>query len=214
MKRSFDIVVSALALVFLAPLLLLLALLVRWKLGSPVIFSQERIGLNGKTFVLRKFRTMTDARDAAGRLLPDEARLPAFGRWLRATSLDELPELWNILVGEMSLVGPRPLPEMYRHRYTAEQFRRHSVRPGLTGWAQVNGRNAQTWEARFALDLHYVAHASLALDLRILWQTLITVIRREGVAAEGQATMTEFLGTPAPDAPAGEASDPPPCCKK
>lgn len=214
MKRFFDIVASALALIFLAPLLLLLALLVRWKLGSPVLFSQERIGLNGKTFVLRKFRTMTDARDATGKLLPDEARLPAFGRWLRATSLDELPELWNILVGEMSLVGPRPLPEMYRHRYTPEQFRRHSVRPGLTGWAQVNGRNAQSWEARFALDLYYVEQASLALDLRILWQTLITVIRREGVAAEGEATMTEFFGTAAPDAPSRPSDDTPTCCKK
>jgi sugar transferase EpsL len=214
MKRCFDIVASALALVLLAPLLLVLAVLVRWRLGSPVLFSQERIGLNGKTFVLRKFRTMTDARDTTGKLLPDEARLPAFGRWLRATSLDELPELWNILVGEMSLVGPRPLPEMYRHRYTAEQFRRHSVRPGLTGWAQVNGRNAQTWEARFALDLYYVEQASLALDLRILWKTLITVIRREGVAAEGEATMTEFLGSQPPDAPAGPPGDTPSCCKK
>jgi lipopolysaccharide/colanic/teichoic acid biosynthesis glycosyltransferase len=192
MKRGFDFLIALAALLVLAPLLLVLALLVRIKLGAPVLFCQPRPGRHGEVFVLWKFRTMTDARDASGKLRTDEERLTPFGRMLRATSLDELPELWNVLRGEMSLVGPRPLLVEYLPRYSAEQARRHEVRPGLTGWAQVNGRNATTWDERLRLDVWYVDHASFLLDLRILWRTVGLVFRREGVSAPGTATMPEF----------------------
>jgi lipopolysaccharide/colanic/teichoic acid biosynthesis glycosyltransferase len=194
-KRTFDLMTSALALLALAPLLLVLAILVRVKLGAPVLFRQERPGLGGRPFRLVKFRTMTDARDAVtGALAPDAARLTPFGRWLRAASLDELPELWNVLRGDMSFVGPRPLLMAYLERYTPTQVRRHEVRPGLTGWAQVHGRNAVDWEERLALDVWYVDHRSFLLDLRILARTVLLVLRREGIAAAGDATMPEFRG--------------------
>jgi lipopolysaccharide/colanic/teichoic acid biosynthesis glycosyltransferase len=173
----------------------LVALLVRKKLGAPVLFRQTRPGRHGRLFTLLKFRTMSDARDRAGQLLPDAQRLDAFGRWLRATSLDELPELFNVLRGDMSLVGPRPLLVQYLARYTPEQARRHDVRPGITGWAQVHGRNALCWEERFAMDLWYVEHRSLWLDLGILGRTVARVLKREGINAPGVATMPEFLGS-------------------
>ena len=198
MKRLFDLLVSAVALALLSPGLLVLALLVWRKLGRPVIFRQPRPGRGGRIFQLCKFRTMTDARDDAGRLLPDAKRLPAFGRWLRATSLDELPELWNVLRGEMSLVGPRPLLVEYLPLYSEEQARRHELRPGLTGWAQINGRNALTWEEKFRLDVWYVDHRTFWLDLKIIALTVVRVFRREGISAAGEATMTRFAGSPAP----------------
>lgn len=194
LKRAFDLVVSLLALILLSPLLGLLALLVRLRLGAPVLFRQLRPGLHGRPFTLYKFRTMTDARDAQGALLPDAERLTPLGRFLRSTSLDELPELFNVLKGEMSLVGPRPLLMEYLPRYTPEQLRRHEVRPGITGWAQVNGRNVLSWEEKFALDVWYVEHHSFWLDLKILWLTLVKTLRREGIAAEGHATMPKFMG--------------------
>jgi len=193
-KRVFDLALALPALLLLAPLLLVIALLVRLKLGAPVLFRQPRSGLHGKPFTLYKFRTMTGVRDAEGNLLPDAERLTPFGRFLRRTSLDELPELWNVLRGEMSLVGPRPLLMQYLDRYTPEQARRHEVRPGITGWAQVNGRNALSWEEKFALDVWYVDHHSLWLDLRILALTVLKVLSREGISQPGQATMEEFLG--------------------
>lgn len=196
LKRMFDLVVSAVCLVLLSPLLALLAILIRFKLGSPILFRQQRPGLGGRGFVLYKFRTMTDQRDEAGRLLPDERRLLAFGRLLRSTSLDELPELFNVLKGDMSIVGPRPLMMKYLDRYTAEQARRHEVKPGITGWAQVNGRNALSWEDRFKLDVWYVDNQSLWLDLKILLRTVWMVLRREGITQQGRATMDEFMGTP------------------
>jgi sugar transferase EpsL len=199
MKRLFDIVCSAAALLVLSPLLLVLASLVRWKLGSPVIFRQLRPGRGGRLFEVWKFRTMTEARDPNGQLLPDAARLPPFGRWLRATSLDELPELWNVLRGEMSLVGPRPLLVEYLPLYSAEQARRHELRPGLSGWAQVNGRNALTWDEKFRLDVWYVDHRTFWLDLKIMALTLARVFRREGISAAGEATMPRFTGTPSPN---------------
>lgn len=177
------------------PVLLVVAVLVRRKLGSPVVFSQVRPGLAGKPFRMYKFRTMTDAKDEQGQLLPDEVRLTAFGRFLRSTSLDELPELWNVLKGEMSLVGPRPLLMEYLPLYTAEQARRHEARPGITGWAQVNGRNAISWEDKFRLDVWYVDNQSLWLDIRILWMTVRKVLVREGIAAAGEATTTKFTGS-------------------
>lgn len=195
MKRAIDLLVALLALGLLAPLLAVLALLVRWNLGSPVFFRQPRPGLRGRSFLLLKFRTMTDVRDAQGNLWPDDRRLTRLGRFLRATSLDELPELWNVLIGEMSLVGPRPLLMEYLPRYSREQARRHEVRPGITGWAQINGRNALSWEDKFAFDVWYVDHASLRLDFWILWRTLLQVLRREGISAAGHATMPKFLGT-------------------
>lgn len=195
MKRGFDLIVSLTALLLLAPLLLLLALLVRWKLGAPVLFSQRRPGLRGRVFTLWKFRTMTDACAADGRLLPDAERLTAFGRWLRGTSLDELPELLNVVRGDMSLVGPRPLLVRYLERYSPEQARRHEVRPGLTGWAQINGRNASSWAERLRLDVWYVDHRGFWLDLRILARTVALVCRREGIHAPGEATMPEFQPT-------------------
>jgi len=191
-KRPFDLLVVSIALVILSPLLLVLAILVWIFIGSPVLFRQQRPGLHGKPFTLLKFRTMTEARDAQGNPLPDAERLTPFGRFLRSTSLDELPELFNVLKGDMSLVGPRPLLMQYLERYTPEQARRHEVKPGITGWAQVNGRNAITWEQKFALDVWYVDHWSLWLDLKIIVLTAWKIFTREGISQPGQATMEEF----------------------
>ena len=182
-------------IILAAPLLLLVALLVRVKLGTPILFRQQRPGLHGVPFTLLKFRTMTNQRDVAGKLLPDDERLTRFGRWLRSTSLDELPELINVLRGEMSLVGPRPLLMRYLDRYTSEQARRHEVRPGITGWVQVNGRNALSWEEKFKLDVWYVDNLSLWLDLKIIRLTIWKVLRREGISQTGHATMEEFSGS-------------------
>jgi lipopolysaccharide/colanic/teichoic acid biosynthesis glycosyltransferase len=193
-KRVVDAVGATVALVVLAPVMFVVALLVRRRLGSPVLFTQQRPGLDGRPFRLVKFRTMRDAVDHDGRVLPDDERMTPFGARLRSLSLDELPELWNVVRGDMSLVGPRPLLTQYLDRYSAEQFRRHHVRPGLTGWAQVNGRNATSWAERFELDVWYVDHQSLWLDMKILWRTVRAVISREGVSAEGHATMPEFMG--------------------
>jgi sugar transferase EpsL len=209
MKRLFDLAAVLLSSPLWLPLFLVVAVLVRVKLGSPVLFRQKRPGLGGRIFELVKFRSMTDATDAEGRLLPDAARLPPFGRALRATSLDELPELWNVLKGDMSLVGPRPLLVEYLPRYTPEQARRHLVRPGLTGLAQIKGRNTLDWEERFRWDVHYVDHHSLLLDLRILFSTFIKVFRRDGISAAGEATMPAFnLSRPpaenVPSAPSGD----------
>lgn len=195
LKRAFDLIVALLALAVLALPLLFVALLVALFLGRPVLFRQQRPGLGGKPFWLYKFRTMTDARDSQGRLLPDEQRLTCLGRFLRGVSIDELPELINVVKGEMSLVGPRPLLMSYLDRYTPEQARRHEVRPGITGWAQVNGRNAISWEEKFELDVWYVDHASFLLDLKILALTVWKTLRREGISAAGHATMPEFLGS-------------------
>ncbi len=194
-KRFFDFLASSLALLLLALPLLALAWLIRRKLGSPVLFRQVRPGLHGKPFTMVKFRTMTDERGPDGALLPDAQRLTPFGRFLRASSLDELPELWNVLKGEMSLVGPRPLLMEYLPLYTPEQARRHEVRPGITGWAQVNGRNAISWADKFALDVWYVDHRSLWLDVQILWRTVRKVLVRDGISAEGEATMSKFTGS-------------------
>lgn len=194
LKRSMDVLVACLALLLLGLPLLVLASMVRAKLGSPALFRQVRPGLYGQPFMMVKFRTMTDERGPDGELLPDAQRLTAFGRFLRASSLDELPELWNVLRGEMSLVGPRPLLMEYLPLYSPEQARRHEVRPGITGWAQVNGRNAVSWEERFRLDVWYVDHRSLWLDLRILWLTMRKVLVREGISAQGEATMPRFTG--------------------
>ncbi|MFL6278423.1 MAG: sugar transferase [Blastocatellia bacterium] len=198
-KRLLDLSLTIPSLILLAPLLLLLAVLVRVKLGSPVLFRQRRPGLNGSAFTLMKFRTMTEARDDAGHLLPDSKRLTGFGKFLRATSLDELPELFNVLRGEMSLVGPRPLLMEYLDRYTIEQARRHEVKPGLTGWAQINGRNALAWEDKFKLDVWYVDRVSLWLDLKILVRTFVQLCKREGISAEGHATMPFFIGSEGKD---------------
>ena len=200
-KVACDKLAALVALVLLSPLLLALAIAIRSFLGGGIFFRQERPGQKGRTFHIVKFRTMTDRRDAKGRMLPDEERLTKFGRWLRSTSLDELPELWNVLRGEMSLVGPRPLLMQYLGRYSAEQARRHDVLPGITGWAQVNGRNAIQWREKFALDVWYVDHWSLGLDLKILWLTLWHVLKREGISRAGHVTTTEFMGDGAPDAP-------------
>lgn len=196
MKRIVDVTASAAGLLLLWPLLMAVWLLVRLTMGSPVFFRQQRPGLLGRPFVLVKFRTMKDARDAEGRMLSDEARLTSVGRWLRATSLDELPELINVLRGDMSLVGPRPLLMAYLQRYTPEQARRHAARPGITGWAQVNGRNAVSWEDRFKMDVWYVEHRNFRLDMKILWLTVWRGMRRAGISADGHATMPEFRGTP------------------
>lgn len=193
-KRFLDIFLSGMALIVLSPLLLVTAILVRVKLGSPVIFCQERPGKDEKIFKLHKFRSMSDARDENGNLLPDEIRLGKFGRNLRATSLDELPELWDIFRGKMSIVGPRPLLVKYLPLYNDEQRRRHDVRPGLTGWAQVHGRNLASWEERFAYDVDYVDHISFALDVKIIFMTIRCVLAREGISAEGSATMEDFVG--------------------
>jgi lipopolysaccharide/colanic/teichoic acid biosynthesis glycosyltransferase len=194
-KTWLDRVFAGILLVALAPLMAVVGLLVRLSLGSPILFGQHRPGLGGRPFRLVKFRTMRDARDQSGRQLPDADRLTPVGQKLREWSVDELPELINVLRGEMSLVGPRPLLMEYLPRYTPEQARRHEVRPGLTGWAQVNGRNALSWEERFALDVWYVDHVSLMLDLRILARTILQVVRREGISHATHATMHEFRGT-------------------
>lgn len=194
LARVFDMVVSALALLALWPILLILYFLVQVKLGRPALFRQLRPGLRSQPFQMVKFRTMTDERGADGALLPDAQRLTPFGRFLRASSLDELPELWNVLKGEMSLVGPRPLLMEYLPLYSPEQARRHQVRPGITGWAQVNGRNSISWADKFALDVWYVDHRSLWLDVRILWLTVRKVLVRDGISAAGEATMSRFEG--------------------
>jgi sugar transferase EpsL len=194
LKRALDISISSLLILVLSLPLLITALAVRLTMGSPVLFRQRRPGYRGRLFALLKFRTMTDAVEAGGKTLPDELRLTATGRFLRRTSLDELPQLWNVLRGDMSLVGPRPLLIEYLPLYTAEQARRHDVRPGITGWAQVNGRNDQSWEERFRLDVWYVDHRSFWLDLKILWLTILRVLRAEGVSRPGHATMPRFTG--------------------
>jgi lipopolysaccharide/colanic/teichoic acid biosynthesis glycosyltransferase len=195
LKRAFDVVGASAALVVLSPVLAVVALLVRVRMGSPVLFRQTRPGRGGRPFVMTKFRTMTDRRGADGELLPDAERLTALGRWLRRTSVDELPELLNVVRGDMSLVGPRPLLMEYLPLYTREQARRHEVRPGITGWAQVNGRNAVTWEEKFALDVWYVDHRSFRLDLEILGKTVTQVFGGHGVSAPGHATMEPFRGS-------------------
>jgi len=194
-KRVIDLSLTTLALIILFPVLLLLSALVRLKLGSPVLFRQKRPGLQGRPFVIFKFRTMTDRRDQDGNLLPDGERLPFFGRLLRSTSLDELPELFNVIKGDMSLVGPRPLLMQYLDRYSSEQARRHEARPGITGWAQVNGRNVITWEDKFKLDVWYVDNQSFWLDLRIIALTVWKILKREGISQPGQATAEEFKGS-------------------
>lgn len=194
-KRLMDIVLSGVALIGLSPVLLVTAILVRTKLGSPVIFHQDRPGKDEKIFRLYKFRSMTDERDEKGDLLPDEVRLTRFGKLLRSTSLDELPELWNILRGDMSIVGPRPLLVKYLPLYNEEQRHRHDVLPGLTGWAQVHGRNALTWEEKFRLDVWYVEHLSFWVDVKTIFLTVKNVLRREGISSGTAATMEEFVGT-------------------
>lgn len=191
-KRVLDVVGAGAGVVLLAPVLGVVAVLVRLRLGSPVLFRQLRAGLGDRPFELVKFRTMTAERGADGELLPDADRLTPFGARLRATSLDELPEMLCVLRGDMSLVGPRPLPVKYLDRYTSEQRRRHEVRPGITGWAQINGRNTTDWDQRLAMDVWYVDNRSMLLDLRILWRTVVVVLRREGISAEGEATMGEL----------------------
>ncbi len=198
-KRALDILASGAALVLLSPVLGITALLVRIKLGSPVLFKQERPGLKGKIFKLCKFRTMTDARDEKGELLSDEERLTSFGRKLRSTSLDELPEFINIFKGEMSFVGPRPLLVRYLPRYSEEQSHRHDVLPGLTGLAQVNGRNALSWEKKFEYDVEYARNVSFILDAKIVFKTVAMVIKREGISSENHATMEEFMGNSTDD---------------
>ncbi len=194
-KRLLDLLLTVMILILMSPVLLVLAILIRWKLGAPILFQQLRPGYKGETFHLYKFRTMRDARDESGELLPDEERLTTLGQFLRSFSLDELPELINVLRGEMSIVGPRPLLVQYLERYSSEQARRHDVVPGITGWAQVNGRNAITWEDKFTFDVWYVDHWSLAIDLKILALTLWKVITREGISQPGHATAEEFMGT-------------------
>lgn len=194
-KRPQDMLCALLALIVLSPILFITAFLVRVKLGSPVIFKQERPGLNGKIFTLYKFRTMTDERDSEGNLLPDEVRLTKFGKFLRSTSLDELPELFNILKGDMSIIGPRPLLVEYLPRYNAEQKRRHEVRPGLSGLAQANGRNAISWEQKFKYDVEYVDHVTFLGDWKIIFQTIWNVLKRDGISSETAVTMEKFMGT-------------------
>jgi sugar transferase EpsL len=198
-NRCFDLVAIVAAAPLLLPLGLSAAALVRWNIGRPVLFRQLRPGLNGKLFAIVKFRTMVDRRDASGKLLPDAERLTRFGAWLRGTSLDELPEFINVLRGEMSLVGPRPLLTEYLPLYTSEQQRRHEVLPGITGWAQVNGRNSLTWEERFALDVWYVDNRSFWLDTKIVFLTIRQVLKRDGISAAGDATMPKFTGSKAVD---------------
>ncbi|MFO7889759.1 MAG: sugar transferase [bacterium] len=193
-KRFFDTILSFIALLLLSPIFLLISKLIIITMGFPVWFKQTRPGLQGKPFVLYKFRTMNNKRDQKGNLLPDEERLTGFGRFLRSASLDELPELFNVLKGDMSLVGPRPLLMQYLDRYSPEQARRHEVKPGITGWAQVNGRNAVSWEERFKMDVWYVDHVSFWLDVKILFLTLVKVFRREGINQPGHATVEYFQG--------------------
>ena len=194
MKRLFDIFFSVFLLVLLSPLLVLIAILVWIFIGRPVLFSQARPGLNEELFTLVKFRTMTNETDSNGVLLEDAVRLNKFGKFLRSTSLDELPELWNILKGEMSFVGPRPLLMEYLPLYSSQQKERHNVRPGITGWAQINGRNTISWEEKFDLDVWYVRNWSFLLDIKILFMTITSVIKREGISSEGEATMSKFIG--------------------
>lgn len=194
-KRALDLFASAIGLILLAPVMVIIALLIRMTMGAPILFFQERPGLKGMPFTIFKFRTLTDRRDEKGQLLPDAKRITRLGSLLRRTSLDELPELLNVLKGDMSLVGPRPLLIRYLPRYTPEQMRRHDVLPGITGWAQVNGRNAIDWEHKLALDTWYVDHASVLLDLKILILTVWEVVRRRGINQAGHATVEEFLGT-------------------
>ena len=207
-KRAFDLALAVPLAIVLLPLFGGIALAVRLRLGSPVLFRQQRPGKDGRLFVLSKFRTMTSTRDEQGQLLPDDRRLTRLGRFLRSTSLDELPEIWNVIRGEMSLVGPRPLLPQYLDRYSTEQNRRHEVLPGITGWAQVNGRNAVDWDRRLQLDVWYVDHSSLLLDLRILLQTVRQVALRSGISAPGHATSPEFQGSPGPLQIAGHRLDP------
>lgn len=195
LKRVFDICASAIALSLLAPVFIGTAILVRVKLGSPILFTQIRPGLHGQPFKMMKFRSMTDERDSQGELLPDAQRLTAFGKFLRSSSLDELPELLNVLKGDMSLVGPRPLLMEYLPLYSVEQARRHYAKPGITGWAQINGRNAISWEQKFSLDIWYVDNQSLLLDIKILFLTVLKVFKREGISAAGEATMSKFTGS-------------------
>lgn len=202
-KRAFDLLAAVIALSLLSVPLACIAILVRVRMGSPVLFRQVRPGLNGEPFELVKFRTMLDAVNRDGSPRPDAERLTPFGRWLRSTSLDEVPAFWNVLRGDMSLVGPRPLLMQYLPLYSPRQARRHEVRPGITGWAQVNGRNALTWSQKFELDVWYVENRSFCLDSRILWVTLLVVLRRDGISAQGEATMPPFTGNdpdPAPEA--------------
>lgn len=194
-KRPQDFLCALAGIIVLSPVILITAILVRVKLGSPVIFKQERPGLNGKIFTLYKFRTMTDKKDVNGELLPDEVRLTKFGKILRSTSLDELPELFNILNGDMAVVGPRPLLVRYLPRYNEHQARRHEVRPGFTGYAQVNGRNSITWEDKFDKDVYYVEHVTFLGDWKIIFQTVSTVLKREGISSDTSATMEEFMGS-------------------
>lgn len=195
MKRLIDIAGASVGLLLLSPLVAVAAILVRWRMGSPILFAQLRPGLHGRPFRMLKLRTMLDARGTDGHLLSDAERLTVLGRSLRSTSIDELPGLWSVLRGDMSLVGPRPLLMEYLPLYSAEQARRHEVRPGLTGWAQINGRNALDWDARFALDVWYVDNRSLWLDIKILFMTLAKVLKRDGISADGEATMSKFEGT-------------------
>ncbi len=194
-KRSIDIILSLVAIIILSPVLVIVALLVRIKLGGPVIFKQQRPGLNEKIFTMYKFRTMTDERDAGGNLLPDEIRLTKFGKTLRSTSLDELPELLNILKGDMAIVGPRPLLVQYLPLYNAQQHRRHYVRPGITGYAQVNGRNSISWEEKFAFDGYYVNNIRLLFDISIIFKTIWMVLKRDGINSDSSATMEDFKGS-------------------
>jgi sugar transferase EpsL len=194
LKRLIDFLFALIGLILLSPLLALTAVLIRTRLGSPILFRQTRPGKDGRAFSMLKFRTMLDAVGADGQPLPDAARLTGLGKFLRSTSLDELPELWNVLRGDMSLVGPRPLLMEYMPLYNPRQARRHDVRPGITGWAQINGRNAISWEQKFELDVWYVENQSLGLDLKILFLTVWKVIRRDGISAEGDATMPKFRG--------------------
>lgn len=193
-KRFFDIVSSLIAIIVLSPVLVITSILVRTKLGSPVLFKQERPGKDEKIFTLMKFRTMTDEKDENGELLPDEVRLTKFGKFLRSTSIDELPELFNILKGDMSVIGPRPLLVRYLPRYNEHQHRRHEVRPGLSGWAQVNGRNTVSWEDKFNMDVEYVENYSMFMDIKILFMTIVNVLKHDGISSETSATMEEFMG--------------------
>ena len=194
MKRFLDVIAATIGLAFLFPIFIVIALYIRRKLGSPILFKQNRPGRHGKPFAMFKFRTMKGSCDSTGNLLPDAERLTLFGQKLRASSADELPELWNVLRGEMSLVGPRPLMLEYLPLYTPEQARRHEIRPGITGWAQVNGRNAISWEEKFALDVWYVDNRTIWLDFKIIWMTVKKVLIREGISAEGEVTMSKFTG--------------------
>lgn len=194
LKRLFDIVASLIGLILLSPVMLVTAILVKFKLGSPIFFTQERVGKNNKIFKMIKFRTMTDKRDKWGELLPDEERLTPFGQFLRSTSIDELPELINVLKGDMSLVGPRPLLVEYLPLYSKEQIRRHEVRPGITGWAQVNGRNSITWTEKFKLDIWYIENQFFLLDIKIIFLTMLKVVKREGINKTGETTSDYFNG--------------------